>query len=351
MAKKLWLITAVCVSVAVVATGCTAPFQQAGTLPVGAHAINPCTTQALIQCTSAASTGHVAAPPVGTAHNKLAIILNDTAAPPLGTNKLSNILLNDGFHLIALRYLNANGVRESCPDANALSDPDCHRRFRHEVNFGAGVADPLGVVRDLAGPVNVSLENSTENRILQLVQYLVTNFPTEGWEQFQLSSGGVCLLPNPTYGACNLNWTKIVLVGVGLGAGHALYLSKFFPLDRLDMIAGPFDEYLTPTLTVAPWITDGGFVTPAASMYGFTHLRDPNLPNHSAAWTSLGVPGPQTTIDGAFPPYGGSHQLTTDAAPGCQFSTSFHESAAQDACTPGTSFPTFAAAWQYLAAG
>lgn len=355
MTKKFWAVATAFVAVATLSAGCTPTTVKVVPLPTGAYGINPCNTQLAIQCTPNADAGHIVAPPNPgvTPKNKLAILLNDIAAPATSQNKLGDILVGDGFHLISLVYRNSFIDTTSCPDASAVADPDCHRRFRHEVNFGGGTPDPLGAVRDHSGII-VSPENSTENRILRLVQWLVTNQSTEGWEQFQFSNAGVCTSPNPVYvrdaGTCNLDWSKIVLVGSGLGAGHALYLSKFHPVDRVVMISGPFDEYVAPSLTVAPWITELGFATPATSMYGFTHTVEANHANQSAAWAALGVPGPQVSIDGGTPPYGLSHQLTTTAPAGCIFPGSAHFMTSQDSCTPGV-FPNFAAVWQYMAAG
>jgi hypothetical protein len=339
-------------SVAVVASGCTTSVQSNAPWPTGSHLTDPCTTGAGILCANNILNDNISAPPKPTVtpHNKLAVIFNGNGAQPAAHNKLANVLVADGFHVIALRYMSAWGTAASCPDAAALTDPDCHRTFHGEVTFGAGVPDPAGHALSMAGLVDVNLQNSTENRLLQLVKYLVANFASEGWEQYQQSTGGVCTSFNTTYNACNLNWSKVDLIGHSLGSGQALYLSKFHAVDRVVMISGPFDEYLTPTLTIAPWITEGGFATPSAKMYGFTHLREPNLLNQSAAWAALGLPGAQTSIDGNTPPYSNSHQLTTDATPGCTISQSFHNSTAQDLCTPGV-YPTFAGAWQYLAAG
>jgi len=100
------------------------------------------------------------------------------------------------------------------------------------------------------------------------------------------------------------------------GTGQVVYLSKFHLINRVMMLSGPFDEYFTPLLTLAPWITGGGFATPAPSMYGFTHVRDPS---RSAAWTAPGVPGPQVTVDANFVPYVFSHRLTTSASPACMW--------------------------------
>jgi len=340
MAKKLSVMAVVCVSVlALTVVGCTPP-------PAASLYVNPCSTQAAITCDSV--TGHIASVPLGGAQNRLAIVLPGTGATPSAYQKLTTALSYAGFHVIGLRYNTGVGTNSACPDANAVTDPDCHRAFKAEVAFGAGVNDPSGHAYD-SPAVNVSAANSVENRILQLVNYLANNYATSGWSQYQKKTGLTCDSLNTTYGVCDVDWSKVVLVGHSLGAGEALYLAKFHDVNRLAMISGPFDEYLSPSLVVAPWITEGGFATPASSMYGLTQLLEPNYPNQSAAWDALGLAGPQVSVDSDTPPYSGSHQLTTNVTPSCSTSGARHNSTAQDLCTPGSPVPSLQQAWQFLA--
>ena len=51
--------------------------------------------------------------------------------------------------------------------------------------------------------------------------------------------------------------------------------------------------------------------TPSDRYDGFGHEDDG--PTFFVNWASLGLPGLLTSVDGASPPYSGSHQLVTDA--------------------------------------
>jgi len=318
-----------------------------GTPPSTTHFINPCATQAGITCDSV--TGHMASRPTGAATlNKLAIVFNGSGAQPLGYSKLQSTLAAAGFHVIGLRYASSTGTGAACPQANALADPDCHRSFRSELTFGEGVNDPSGTPYN-SPAVSIDLKNSVSNRLYQLVQALIGSYPTEGWEQYQQRTGPVCNTVNTTYGACELDWSKVVVVGHSLGAGEALYLSKFRNAARVSMVSGPFDEYNDGvTITVAPWIAEGGFATSPSKMFGLTHLGENNYAAQSAAWTTLGMAVPQVSVDSNLPPYGASQQLTTNQTPACLTDpTPKHNSTGQDLCVPGP--PYLATAWKFMA--
>lgn len=309
--------------------------------------VNPCVTQAAITCDPI--TGHLIAGPQGTPRHQLALVFNGAQAAPAGYQKMVDTLSAAGFHVAAIRYSSTIGTTAACPNTSAASDPDCHRNFRGELAFGAGVVDPLGTTHDNA-VVNVSGTNSVVNRTLQLVEYLAGTFPSENWRQFQNQINGICDGVDPAYGACDLDWSKVVLVGHSLGAGEALFLSKFHDVARVAMISGPYDEYFDgPTITVAPWIAEGGFATSASDMFGFTHTQEPNAAGQSAAWDALGLSGPPVSVDSNSEPYAGAQQLTTTVTPACPLdSNGKHNSTSQDACTPGSP-PLFAPVWRYLA--
>ena len=310
--------------------------------------IDPCATQAGITCDPIQT--HLVYPALGTPRHQLVILFNGAGAQPLGYTKLSAALQADGFAVAALRYSSAYGTPAACPDANAAADPDCHRAFRSELTFGGGVADPTGQVYD-SNQATVTQNNSAVNRILRLVDYLAVHYPAEGWDQYQAKTAGVCTTVDPVYGVCDLDWSRVVLVGHSLGAGEALYLSKFHSVARVAMVSGPFDENTDgATITVAPWIVEGGFATPASAMFGLTNTVEPNAAQQSAAWDALGLVGPQESVDGTLAPYNGSQQLATALTPACTTSGSYHNSTGQDLCVNGTP-PKLTMAWQYMAGG
>jgi hypothetical protein len=315
--------------------------------PANSTTVNPCTTDAAIACDP--TYGHIIAHPVGTPKNKLVVFMHGAGSQPYSYQKVQSILNGNGFHVVNLR-IPGTSTAGACPYEVV---PDCHRVFRGETTFGENVADPASNGYDHPA-ITVDNGNSVMNRLLALLDYLNATYPTAGWAQYQVRDGsGACTSTNTTYDACNPVWSKIVLMGHSLGAGEALYLSKFYSVDRVGMLAGPYDEYVDyeaapPAVTVAPWITEGGFATPASKMYGLVHQEEGNYIGVQTAWDALGMAGPPFLSDYQTPPYSGSHQLTTDLTPLCTGSTQKHLAVAVDLCTPGD-IPFLYQPWLWLA--
>lgn len=325
---------------------CT-PSGGGGGGPSNVVSVNPCVPDPATSCDSLQP--NVATNPVVPALGKLVLLFHGAGAQPAAYSKLASTLAGAGFHVLNIRYSGATGTNAACPQSGAGSDPDCHRRFRSELVFGENVEDPTGTSYNHS-LISVSKANSVMNRALKLLDYLIATYPTRGWEQFRAPSGGGCLF-NVTYGACNIDWSKTVVMGHSLGSGVALYLSKFFGVNRVGMISGPFDQYNDGvSITVAPWITEGSFTTPTANMFGLQHQWEPNVAGTLASWDALGLPGSgMTSVDGGSPPYGGAQKLSTNLSPVCPFdSAQRHNSTAQDLCTPGSP-PQLTPAWLYLA--
>ena len=311
----------------------------------GPPTIDPCATEAGITCDP--TFGHIVATPSGTPRGELVVFFHGAGAQPLAYTKLTAALSSQGFHVINLRYVGGVGTSVACPQSIAVSDPECHRKFRAETVFGEGVADPDGHAYDWSGG-SIDNKNSVMNRLLELVRYLAAADPSQGWGQFQQTSSGVCTSVNTTYGPCNLNWSKVITMGHSLGSGVALYLSKVFPVHRAGLISGPFDQFNDgSSVTVAPWIAEGGFATPPSRIYGFQHEGEPGAATTFAGWNALGLAGPVASVDAGLQAVGSSHQLTTTIQPSCPLdSNQKHNSTAQDLCTPSA---FLAPVWTYLA--
>ena len=279
---------------------------------------------------------------------ELAVLFNGTGASPLALTKLGERLADIGFHVIGLRYDSGTGTRSACPDSVATTDPDCHRAFRSEVVFGAGVVDPSGRVHDHPS-ANVTSADSVSNRLIKQIAHLHQRYPLNGWDSFQRSEAGHCSEPHPVYGGCDLEWDRIVVMGHSQGAGVALYLSQFFPVARVGMLSGPADVFSTPEgRVVAPWIADGVSVTAPEDIATVTHVADPAIWDHRAAADALDLPGPEVSTT-LFPrPYLWSRQLTTALVSACPLlSGQAHNATATDLCAPSGMRDV----WEYLATG
>lgn len=284
----------------------------------------------------------------GEPRGELVVLFNGTGAGPAALTKLGKNLSAAGFHVIGLRYDSATGTRSACPDSVAVTDPDCHRAFRSEVVFGAGVVDPRGEAHDHAS-LDVTAANSVMNRLIKQVDHLQQRNPLDGWGAFQVSEGGVCTQPHPVHGGCELEWDRIVVMGHSQGAGVALYLSQFFPVARVGMLSGPADVFSTPDgKVVAPWIADGVSATAPEDVATVSHVADPAIWDHRAAAEALDLPGPEVSTTLFARPYLWSRQLTTALTPACPLlSGQAHNATATDLCAPTAMRPV----WEYLATG
>lgn len=283
--------------------------------------------------------------PTGTPRGALAVVLHGTGAGTAGYGELTSVLRNDGYHVIVLRYSAVLGTLGACPDSVSSTFPDCHRVFRSETVFGAGVQDPDGYAYDHPD-AQIPAADSLVNRLLKLIDHMTIAAPTADWGQFQDATGGICNDMNVTYGACELDWSKVAMIGHSQGAGVALYAAKLLPLRAAGLLSGSYDAFVTSptTTTPAPWTTDVGFATPDSSIRTLRHTLDWGTARILAVADAVGVPGPE--VDATAPPFAGN-RLLTSAASTCPWdSAPNHNSTAFDLCAPDG---LYAAAWRELA--
>ncbi len=263
---------------------------------------------------------HVAVAPLGAPAGRLVVHLPGTGGKPTSTLLLLRHAGTQGLHGIGLAYPNVPTVDSLC---SSSSDIDCYAKVRLEIIDGT----------DRTPLVAVDRANSIENRLSALLGALAAQFPAEGWGQF-LTAGAP-------------RWDRIVISGHSQGGGHAALMARDRSMARVCMFASPKD---TSSFFGAPaaWQNDP-HVTPADRYYGFNHQQDSQATT-LRNWMALGLAalGSATSVDGAAPPYGSSHQLTTNAVPAV--SGGFHGSVVVDRSTPlgadGT--PLFAPVWKQM---
>lgn len=233
-----------------------------------------------------------------------------------------------GYHAIGLAYANAEAVNVLC--ARSI-DPDCTARVRQEILFGEP-ASPL---------VDVDAANSVVGRLSALLATLDRLYPDEGWGQFLVAG--------------RPDWRRITVAGHSQGGGHAAFLAKAVELDRAVMFAAPGDGAGAGQL--APWLFRPN-VTPAERLHGFIHTADDAVPLQRAlnAWNALGMAafGPPVSVDAARPPFAGSRQLLTSAAPRPDTTgllSETHGAPVVDAVTPldAAGEPLFMPVWIHMA--
>ncbi|BCM92616.1 hypothetical protein IAD21_04498 [Abditibacteriota bacterium] len=232
-----------------------------------------------------------------------------------------------GYHVIGVDYPNSQSMHDMCGN-----DLDCYAKARREVFEGG----------DYSSVVAVNANNSIRYRLLKLLAYLNTTYPTESWGDF-LQNG-------------KIQWGKTALAGHSQGSGFAAYIAKTHNVARVAMFSGVDDANSVPTS--AHWIT-ATHLTPIKRYYGFAHTQDTTFyPGTRANWKTLGVDalGAAQYADAASPPYGHSHELISstmkfvDAAThGTIIISNPHNATAADNATPVLNgVPCYRNAWRYV---
>jgi hypothetical protein len=285
--------------------------------------------------TATSSDYHVVVLPVAevAARNKLFVFMPGTDGVPNQYELILKAGARRGFHAIGLNYPNSTAVGVLCLTS---TDQNCFWNVRRAIITG----QPVSV------DISVTQPNAIVTRLTKAVAYLNVNYPTEGWGQYLLGSGA-------------LDWSKIVVGGHSQGGGHAGVMAKTYSMSRACYFASPPDwnaplGNLLPPNAPAAWESFAN-VTPASLQFGFGGLSDSSVPPNqlSVIWQTIGLAGPAVSVDSNSPPYGGSHILTTNAAPNTStgaIGTPSHGLTVRDAFTPidTNGQPVFDAAWGYL---
>lgn len=177
--------------------------------------------------------------------NKLFLFLPGSNSNPFAYDGVQKLAAENGYHSLGISYSNAT-ISPLCAGTN---DSLCFDKVRAEVITGAALSDL----------VNVNVANSINNRVLKALQYLNLNYPSENWGQF--------------FNGSTILWNKIAVAGHSQGGGHAAFIAKQNPVDRVVLLASPKDYFTSPLSKAAAWI-DNPSVTPTCKYYALTHEDD-----------------------------------------------------------------------------
>lgn len=189
-----------------------------------------------------------------------------------------------GHHAIQVHY--ANGWfkrlnREPPPDDQYLG------RIRLEAAIG----------EDVSETVSIPKPDSIMGRTRSLLRWLDQKNPEAKWGHFLDKTTG------------EVRWDRVILAGASHGSTTACRFALHQKVNRVVMLSGPRDQnenwYALPS------------ATPKDRFFGFTHVLDTGWTgNHyPRSWKMLGLGefGPIVDVDQVPAPFGGSHQLTTNA--------------------------------------
>jgi len=262
-------------------------------------------------------------PVTGATRPQLFVFLPASPATPDAYRLVGEYAAVAGLFSIGLPYVNMRAVNAACAGS---TDANCHGDVRHAIFAGGDVPQAVPAV-------SVSSSDSIEHRLAKTLAYLNATYPAAGWGQFLDASG-------------NVLWNRVRLGGHGEGGAQAGYIATQITVVQTCMLSAPGD---VAGSSPAPWITAAttSSATSASLFTGFAHLQDATTPFTilQAAWNALGLTGTPTSVDSAAPPYGNSHQLTTNLPLG--WSPDFHAITAIDFAVPlnadGTA--TYAPVW------
>src|SRR6266852_1382966 len=107
-------------------------------------------------------------------NHRLLVFMPGTGFTPAVYQLVQQEAARVGYHVIGLMYPNLPGLAKVCPN-----DPDpaaCYENSRLEIIDGI----------DRSPWVDVNSANSIDNRLTKLLEYLIAQYPDEGWERFLL---------------------------------------------------------------------------------------------------------------------------------------------------------------------
>jgi pimeloyl-ACP methyl ester carboxylesterase len=201
--------------------------------------------------------------PKGTARKELVVLLPGTGGKPAQYRELIQTLVAGGYKVIGLGYDNKPTEAVAC---DASGDLDCHRHFREERFRGDS---PEATVQNTPA-------EGIEHRLTMLLEYLVRQFPAEGWDQYL--DGG-----KPA-------WKRMVIAGHSQGSGHAAYIAKNNEVARVVLFSGPYDGIdLRKSPKLSTWLSEPS-KTPMDRWYAEYHEKDLGAPIPPLTLAALKVP-------------------------------------------------------------
>ncbi len=204
---------------------------------------------------------------------ELVVFLHGAGTPAVcGSKAHEEVLAGFGFHVFAPCYVSDYGV------GNCGADIEGCRLEAFE-----------GV--DHTSVIDIAPADSVETRIVKGLLHLAVVNPAGDWGWF-VERGAP-------------RWDRIVVSGISHGASSSGVIGVHRAALRVVMLSGPLDSGQA-WLKKAP-------LTPIDRFFGFTHTADPQHAGHLQSFEDMGLPGVPAAVDGASPPYGGSHRLVTSA--------------------------------------
>lgn len=256
--------------------------------------------------------------------NKLFLFLPGSGAQPMDYTNILTTAANMGYHTIGLTYDNDSTIATDCSGQGST----CPGSARAEIFYGKNYSSAVGV--DTAECIRT--------RLVNLLKYLNTKYPADGWGQYLDAQDSII-------------WSSVCVSGHSQGAGMASLIAYWYNVYR-GVFFSTGGDWSVSTLSVAAWM-EGPSVTPPSKKYAFTHREDElfwgKLKEAPVIWDTLGI-GNYIDVDTITTNYYHGHSFTSYDSAGVPASIiKFHNCTVANYYTPTISGKLlYQPLWQYL---
>jgi hypothetical protein len=197
-----------------------------------------------------------------------------------------------GFHVLAIAAYEDFDI--------LLGDPDFFGDARRQVFEGVRYT-----TKGAFANIQMVPADGVARRTQKALMYLQQRFPEEDWGYYLEQDGSV-------------RWSDVIFTGMSHGASNAARFAALVRASRAVSISGPRDNLCTSLSSgncggvVATWLNEEP-KTPRDRFFAITGKTDDQHLQHLYAMSRLGYSGMPVEVQGATPPYGGSHRLVAAA--------------------------------------
>jgi hypothetical protein len=204
----------------------------------------------------------VALDPAVPSNGELFVFFPGTGGQPDCCTLLVEAAARLGYHAIGLTYQNTQAVGELCKN-----DLTCYGTVRLDDFNGT---DPSSLS-------DVAPDQSIAARLADLLSYLASKYPSEGW--------------SPFLDGAQVNWDVTVVAGHSQGGGDAAFIAKVERTEGVVMLSSVVDSTSASPPVAATYLTTG-HLTPLSRSVGFDHTGDPffldcRCKRNQKAWPAL----------------------------------------------------------------
>jgi len=153
--------------------------------------------------------------------------------------------------------------------------------------------------------IRMAPADGVAQRTQKALEYLHARFPEEDWGYYLQADGTV-------------RWSDVIFTGMSHGGSNAARFAMLVRASRAVSVSAPRENLCVRSDpancggVIATWL-DEAPKTPIDRFFALSGRTDEQHTQHLFAMERLGFVGTPTSIDGAAPPYGGSHRLTVNA--------------------------------------